>query len=54
MDYLFYYPFIDTGTTDEQYLFQNDDLSRYPTGEGVSVMAVQMAGMLGTGNPTFR
>jgi len=54
MDYLFYYPFIDTGTTDEQYLFQNDDLPRYPTGQGVSVMAVQMAGLLGTGNPTFR
>ena len=54
MDYLFYYPFIDTGTTDEQFLGQIDDLPRYPTGKGVSVMAVQMAGLLGTGNPTFR
>jgi len=54
MDYLFYYPFIDTGTTDEQYLFQNDDLPRYPTGQGVQIMAVQMAGLLGIGNPTFR
>lgn len=54
MDYLFYYPFIDTGNTDEQFVGQADDLPRYPTGKGVQVMAVQMAGMLGTGNPTFR
>jgi len=53
-DYLFYYPFIDTGTTDEQVLDNTLSLTRYTTGQGVSVMAVQMAGMLGTGNPTFR
>jgi len=54
MDYLYYYPFIDTGTTDEQFLQQFDGLPRYTNGKGVSVIAVQMAGMLGTGNPTFR
>jgi hypothetical protein len=54
MDYLFYYPFIDTGTTDEQVLDNTASLTRYTSGQGVSVMAVQMAGLLGTGNPTFR
>jgi hypothetical protein len=54
MDYLFYYPFIDTGNTDEQFVGQSEGLPRYTDGKGVSVMAVQMAGMLGTGNPTFR
>ena len=53
-DYLFYYPFVDTGTTDEQVLDNTLSLTRYTTGQGVSVMAVQMAGLLGTGNPTFR
>ena len=53
-DYLFYYPFVDTGTTDEQVLDNTLSLTRYTTGQGVSVMAVQMAGMLGAGNPTFR
>ena len=54
MDYLFYYPFIDTGTTDEQFLDNTASLTRYTSGQGVSVMAVQMAGLLGSGNPTFR
>jgi hypothetical protein len=54
MDYLFYYPFIDTGTTDEQILDNTASLTRYTSGQGVSVMAVQMAGLLGSGNPTFR
>jgi hypothetical protein len=53
MDYLFYYPFIDTGVTDEQFLDNTASLTRYTDGNGVSVMAVQLAGMLGTGNPTF-
>lgn len=54
MDYLFYYPFIDTSNTDEQFLSQTEELPRYTDGQGVSVMAVQMAGLLGIGNPTFR
>jgi hypothetical protein len=53
MDYLFYYPFIDTGSTDEQILDNTASLTRYTNGAGVSVIAVQLAGMLGTGNPTF-
>ena len=54
MDYLFYYPFIDSSTTDEQFLTQSEGLPRYTSGKGVSVMAVQTAGLLGIGNPTFR
>ena len=54
MDYLFYYPFIDTSSTDEQFLSQSEGLPRYTDGKGVSVMAVQMAGLLGIGSPTFR
>lgn len=54
MDYLFYYPFVDTGTTDEQFLDNTASLTRYTDGQGVSVMAVQLAGLLGVGNPTFR
>ena len=54
MDYLFYYPFVDTGVTDEQILDNTASLTRYTDGQGVSVMAVQLAGMLGVGGPTFR
>lgn len=54
MDYLYYYPFIDAGNTDEQFLNQGEGLPRYTSGKGVSVMAVQMAGLLGSGSPTFR
>jgi hypothetical protein len=54
MDYLYYYPFIDTSSTNEQFLGQGDALPRYTTGKGVQVMAVQMAGLLGSGSPTFR
>ena len=54
MDYLYYYPFVDTGTTDEQSLYQGLGLPRYVDGKGVQVIAVQMAGLLGTGSPTFR
>jgi len=53
MDYLFYYPFIDTGLTDEQVLDNTASLTRYTSGKGVSIIAVQLAGMLGSGNPTF-
>jgi hypothetical protein len=54
MDYLFYYPFIDTNLTNEQFLDNTASLTRYTDGQGVSVMAVQIAGLLGIGNPTFR
>ena len=54
MDYLLYYPFIDMGVTDEQILDNTASLTRYTDGQGVSVMAVQLAGQLGSGSPTFR
>ena len=54
MDYLLYYPFIDMGVTDEQVLDNTASLTRYTDGKGVSLMAVQLAGQLGSGNPTFR
>lgn len=43
MDYLMYYPLIDEGTTDEQFMINNATLPRYPTGEGVQMMAVSVA-----------
>lgn len=46
-DYLFYYPFIDEGTTDEQLLDNTATLPRYADGEGVQMMAVSVAGRTG-------
>lgn len=51
-DYLFYYPFIDEGTTDVQSLDNTQSLTRYTDGEGVQVMAVSVAGR--TGGQTFQ
>jgi len=51
-DYLFYYPFIDEGTTDAQSLDNTQTLTRYTDGEGVQVMAVSVAGR--TGGQTFQ
>lgn len=51
-DYLLYYPFIDTGTNDEQVLDNTLTLPRYPDGKGVQVMAVSVAANSGT-SPTF-
>lgn len=53
MDYQFYYPFIDMGTTDEQFMDNTATLTRNVTGAGLQIMAVQLAGQLGTGNPRF-
>jgi hypothetical protein len=53
MDYQFYYPFIDMGATDEQFLDNTATLTRNTTGAGLQIIAVQMAGQLGTGNPRF-
>ena len=52
LDYLFYYPFIDEGSTDEQLLDNTQSLTRYADGEGVQVMAVSVAGR--TGGQTFQ
>lgn len=46
-DYLFYYPFIDEGSTDEQFLDNTLTLPRYTDGEGVQMMAVSVAGRTG-------
>ena len=46
-DYLFYYPFIDEGSTDEQLLDNTLTLPRYTDGEGVQMMAVSVAGRTG-------
>ena len=53
MDYQFYYPFIDMGSTDEQFMDNTATLTRNTTGAGLKIIAVQMAGQLGTGNPRF-
>jgi len=47
LDYLMFYPFIDEGSTDEQTLATNIALPRYPTGSGVQMMAVSVAGRTG-------
>jgi hypothetical protein len=47
LDYLLYYPFIDEGTTDEQFFTNSVSLPRYQTGEGVEIMAVSVAGRTG-------
>lgn len=47
LDYLMFYPFIDEGTTDEQALTTGIALPRYPTGAGVQMMAVSVAGRTG-------
>lgn len=51
-DYLLYYPFIDTGTNDEQTLNNTNTLPRYTDGEGVQIMAVSVAASSGL-QPSF-
>lgn len=53
-DYLMYYPFIDMSVTDYQPLITNIALPRYPTGRNVQIMAVEVAGQTGVGNPKFQ
>lgn len=47
MDYLMYYPLIDEGTTDEQFMINTTPLTRYTDGAGVQIMAVSVAGRTG-------
>lgn len=51
-DYLLFYPFVDTGTNDEQILTNGVTLPRYEDGVGVQIMAVSVAGSVGL-QPTF-
>lgn len=53
-DYLMFYPFVDMSITDPQPLTTNIALPRYPTGKGVQIMAVEVAGQSGIGNPVFQ
>lgn len=46
-DYLLYYPFVDEGTTDEQFFTNSYTLPRYTDGKGVRVMAISVAGRTG-------
>jgi len=39
-DYLMFYPFIDEGNTDEQFMINSTTLSRYTDGKGVQIMPV--------------
>jgi hypothetical protein len=51
-DYLLYYPFVDTGTNDEQLLTNSVSLPRFTDGKGVQVIAVSVAASGGL-QPTF-
>ena len=51
-DYLLYYPFVDTGTNDEQLMTNSVSLPRWVDGKGVQMMAVSVASNSGT-LPTF-
>lgn len=46
-DYLLYYPTIDESTTDEQLMDNSTTLSRYTDGDGVQMIAVNLAGAVG-------
>lgn len=39
-DYLLFYPFIDEGLTDEQFMVNTNTLPRYTDGKGVQMMAI--------------
>ena len=52
-DYLMFYPFVDMSVTDAQPMTTNIALPRYPTGDNVKIMAVEVAGQSGAGNPQF-
>jgi hypothetical protein len=47
LDYCLYYPFIDEGTTDEQFMTNSVSLPRYTDGKGVQIMAVSVAARTG-------
>ena len=46
-DYLYFYPFVDEGTTDEQPVDNSNPMTRYVDGKGVQIMAVSVAGRTG-------
>lgn len=52
-DYLLFYPFVDMSITEEQPMTNSVVLPRSTTGAGVQIMAVEVAGQSGVGNPQF-
>jgi hypothetical protein len=54
LDYLLYYPFVDTGTNDQQNMINTSSLPRYTDGVGVQMMAVSVAASSSGTRPTFR
>ena len=52
-DYLMYYPFVDMSDTAGITLTNSITVPRYTTGAGVQIMAVEVAGQSGVGNPQF-
>ena len=52
-DYLLFYPFVDMSVTDEQFMTNTVPLPRSKSGVGVQIMAVEVAGQTGVGNPQF-
>jgi hypothetical protein len=52
-DYLLFYPFVDMSVTDEQFMVNTVALPRSQSGVGVQIMAVEVAGQTGVGNPQF-
>ena len=47
LDYLLYYPFIDETVTDEQFMINDESLTRYQDGVGVNIMAISVAAATG-------
>lgn len=52
-DYLMFYPFVDMSITDYQAFDNTVTLPRITTGAGLRIMAVEVAGQTGVGNPQF-
>lgn len=52
-DYLLFYPFVDMSVTDPQAMDNTVTLPRSTSGKGVQIMAVEVAGQSGVGNPQF-
>lgn len=53
LDYLLFYPFVDMSITDYQTFDNTVGLSRHTNGLNNQIMAVEVAGQSGVGNPQF-
>ena len=47
LDYLMYYPFIDEGDNQEQFMDNTESLTRHTDGKGVKMMAVSLGSRIG-------